>query len=72
MPLCLIERCPELTSCTDLMAFAEETPYSQRHRDDETQAYLIQFFHDAATRSTFAEDFNALTPQEQEKLRSYA
>jgi hypothetical protein len=54
------------------MAFAEETPYSTRQRDDETQAYLIQFFHDAATKPTFTEVFNALTPEEQEKLRSYA
>lgn len=54
------------------MALAEETPYSQRHRDDETQAYLIQFFHAAGTRPSFTADFNALTPEEQEKLRAYA
>jgi hypothetical protein len=55
----------------ELMAFAEETPYSTRQRDDETQAYLIQFFHDAATKPDFAEVFGALTAEEQEKLRSY-
>jgi hypothetical protein len=53
------------------MAFAEETPYATRQRDDETQAYLIQFFHDAATKPGFAEVFGALTAEEQEKLRSY-
>ncbi|RDI78933.1 hypothetical protein Vi05172_g11033 [Venturia inaequalis] len=60
------------TTKQELMAFAEETPYSQRHRDDETQAYLIQFFHAAGTRPSFTADFNALTPEEQEKLRAYA
>lgn len=56
---------------TDLMAFAEERPYAGRQRDDETQAYLIQFFHDAATKPGFAEVFSALSSEEQEKLRSY-
>jgi importin-9 len=55
----------------DLMAFAEETPYSNRQRDDETQAYLIQFFRDAAQKPNFEQYFNALTQEEQEKLRSY-
>ena len=53
------------------MAFAEEQPYASRQRDDETQAYLIQFFHDASNKPGFAEVFNSLTPAEQEKLRSY-
>jgi hypothetical protein len=52
------------------MAFAEESPYATRQRDDETQAYLIHFFHEAATKPNFTEFFNALTPEEQEKLRS--
>ncbi len=41
-----------------------------RQRDDETQAYLIEFFREAATQPSFAELFNALTPAEQEKLKS--
>jgi hypothetical protein len=55
----------------ELMAFAEEKPYASRQRDDETQAYLIQFFHNAASKPDFQEVFNALAPAEQEKLRSY-
>jgi hypothetical protein len=59
------------SSKAELMAFAEESPYAGRQRDDETQAYLIQFFHNAASKPGFQDVFNALTPAEQEKLRSY-
>lgn len=55
----------------ELMAFAEESPYAARQRDDETQAYLIQFFHDVASKPGFAEIFGSLSGEEQEKLRSY-
>lgn len=54
-----------------LMEFAEETPYSNRQPDDETQTYLVQWFHEAANRPNFAQYFNALTTEEQTKLRSY-
>jgi hypothetical protein len=54
----------------ELMAFAEEKPYAQRQRDDETQAYLIQFFREAAGKPGFQEVFGALTGEEQEKLRA--
>lgn len=54
-----------------LMAFGQDGSTSGiRLRDDETQAYLIQWFRDAATKQGFAEEFGALTPDEQEKLRS--
>lgn len=52
------------------MAFAEDVP--QRQRDDETQAYLVQFFRSAAAKPGFEEVFNALSADEQEKLRSLA
>lgn len=55
----------------DLMALAEDNPYAQRQRDDETQAYLIEFFHGAAAKPGFDAVFAALTEAEQEKLRSY-
>ncbi len=52
------------------MAFAEDTP--QRQRDDETQAYLVQFFREAAAKPGFDGVFNALSGDEQDKLRSLA
>jgi hypothetical protein len=55
----------------ELMAFAEEKPYASRQRDDETQAYLMQFFRNAAGMEGFEGVFAALTGEEQEKLRAY-
>ncbi|GAB1733129.1 hypothetical protein NU195Hw_g5654t1 [Hortaea werneckii] len=56
---------------TQLMAYgAEDGPGSIRGRDDETQAYLVQFFQEQAQQPTFGDVFNSLTPQEQEKLRN--
>lgn len=40
-----------------------------RSRDDETQAFLVQFFREAAAKPTFQEVFAALTPDEQERLQ---
>jgi hypothetical protein len=51
------------------MAFAEETPYASRQRDDETQAYLMDFFRQASQKPEFSELFSALTEEEQAKLR---
>jgi len=48
----------------------EEGGLASRGRDDETQAYLIEFFRQEAQKPNFAEVFNALSPEEQEKLRS--
>lgn len=61
------------TTKADLMAFTEEGVSSVggfRQRDDETQAYLVGFFRDAAAKPGFAEEFASLTPEEQEKLRA--
>ena len=56
---------------SQLMAFgAEDNNAFARGRDDETQAYLLNFFRQAAQKPGFAEIFNSLTSEEQEKLRS--
>lgn len=51
------------------MAYAADDAPS-RGRDDETQAYLTQWFHSQATKPAFADVFNTLTEDEQQKLRS--
>ncbi|THW41829.1 putative importin 9 [Aureobasidium pullulans] len=52
-----------------LMGYAaEDAP--NRGRDDETQAYLLQWFGGKAQEDGFGEVFAQLTPEEQEKLRS--
>jgi hypothetical protein len=52
------------------MSYAgEDAP--QRQRDDETQAYLIQFFREVAAKPGFGELFEALTPDEKDKLQSF-
>jgi importin-9 len=56
---------------SQLMALgAEDGASVTRGRDDETQAYLLEFFREQAQNPAFGEVFNALTPDEQEKLRS--
>lgn len=57
------------TTKAELMSFAEETPASQRRADDETQEFLMEFFRRAAREQGFADVFQALTTNEQEKLR---
>lgn len=53
------------------MSYAEDGSNTfSRGRDDETQTYLLQWFHGAAEKPGFAEVFQSLTPQEQEKLRN--
>lgn len=57
----------------ELMSFGEggtEGSFAIRKRDDETQALLLQFFQEASTKPGFQELFAALTPAEQNKLRS--
>lgn len=57
----------------ELMAFGEggtEGVFGVRKRDDETQGFLADFFRQASSKPGFAEQFTALTPDEQEKLRS--
>lgn len=54
-----------------LMAYGmDETPAATRGRDDETQAYLLQFFRGVSQQPGFGDVFNVLTVEEQEKLRS--
>lgn len=55
-----------------LMALGAEDTESNfaRERDDETQKYLLEFFRKEAQKSEFAEVFNSLNHEEQEKLRS--
>ncbi|KAF1996866.1 ARM repeat-containing protein [Amniculicola lignicola CBS 123094] len=53
-----------------LMAFAaDDRPGSGRQRDDETQTFLVDFFHRASTTQGFDEEFAALTEEEQGRLR---
>ncbi|RAH58600.1 importin beta-5 subunit [Aspergillus piperis CBS 112811] len=57
----------------ELMAFGEggsESVFGVRRRDDETQAFLLNFFREAATKPEFQQLYAALTPAEQEKLQS--
>ena len=56
---------------SQLMAFeADENNAFTRGRDDETQAYLLSFFREEAQKDGFADVFNSLTQEEQDKLRS--
>ena len=56
---------------SQLMALgAEEDSAFSRGRDDETQAYLLDFFRQAAQKPGFADVFNSLTQEEQDKLRN--
>ncbi|KAL4951828.1 armadillo-type protein [Aspergillus filifer] len=57
----------------ELMSFGEggtESVFGVRKRDDETQSFLSDFFRNASTKAEFQQIFAALTPDEQEKLRS--
>ncbi|KAL1957395.1 hypothetical protein VTO42DRAFT_6075 [Malbranchea cinnamomea] len=57
----------------ELMGYAGEAAMTggvARTRDDETQAFLREFFRQAASKPAFQEIFAALTPAEQERLRS--
>lgn len=56
-----------------LMAYAaDDGPGSGRQRDDETQAFLVEFFTRAASTSGFAEEFNQLSEDEKQRLRDSA
>jgi hypothetical protein len=56
-----------------LMSFGEggsESVFGVRRRDDETQAFLADFFRRASQQPGFQEVFAALTPDEQGKLQA--
>lgn len=57
---------------SQLMALGAEDSESNfaRQRDDETQKFLLEFFRKEAQKPEFAQVFNSLTQEEQEKLRS--
>jgi len=44
---------------------------NDRKRDDETQAYLTEFFQNAARKPSFPHYFSQLTQEEQMKLRAF-
>ncbi|KAA8648257.1 hypothetical protein EYZ11_008023 [Aspergillus tanneri] len=57
----------------ELMAFGEggtEGVFGVRKRDDETQAFLLDFFRNASAKPEFQQLFAALTPAEKDKLQS--
>jgi len=56
-----------------LMAFADEAPGAgSRIKDDETQAFLVDFFKRAASTQEFAEEFAALKEEERRRLHECA
>ena len=54
---------------SQLMSLGAEDNAAARGRDDETQAYLLDFFRQQAARPEFADIFGSLTAEEQEKLK---
>lgn len=58
----------------DLMAFGEGTGTFMRQRDDETQAYLSEFFVHATNENVagFNELYTAFTDEEKLKLHELA
>ncbi|EEQ35152.1 KapG [Microsporum canis CBS 113480] len=57
----------------ELMSYGAEGDagaLATRQRDDETQAFLTQFFTETASTPRFQEIFSALTPAEQGRLQS--
>lgn len=55
---------------SQLMALGAEDSASLRGRDDETQNLLLEFFRLKGASPEFGQVFSALTPEEQEKLRT--
>lgn len=62
------------TTKADLMAYGEGSGTFMRQRDDETQAYLTEFFINISTNNIagFNELYTALTDAEREKLNELA
>lgn len=55
-----------LTGNSELMNFAE---LSGRQWDDETQKYLVDFFHTVESEPGFQSLYHSLTDNEREKLQ---
>ncbi|KAF2460958.1 putative importin 9 [Lineolata rhizophorae] len=54
----------------DLMSYDQPNSAFGRAPDDETQAYLVNFFREQSAKPGFGEMFAALSQTEQDKLRS--
>ncbi|ORY15626.1 armadillo-type protein [Clohesyomyces aquaticus] len=52
-----------------LMAFANDEPGMSRAPDNETQAFLVDFFRRAGQTKEFKDEFEALSVDEQQKLK---
>ena len=50
------------------MSYADESRWNRRQADDETQKYLVQFFHSVEAEADFQSLYHALTDAEREKL----
>jgi importin-9 len=58
-------------SKSQLMSYAaDDGASSSRGRDDDTEAYLLNWFRQTSQKPGFGDMFNALTEEEQEKLRN--
>lgn len=56
-----------------LMAYAaDDGPGMGRQKDDETQAFLVDFFGRAAATKEFPAEFQALTDEERQRLQESA
>ena len=54
---------------TDLMGVIDESRWNYRSSDDETQKYIIGFFHSIGGDPRFQELYHALNDNEREKLQ---
>ena len=53
----------------ELMSYADESRWNRRQADDETQKYLVQFFHSVEAEPEFQLLYHSLTDAEREKLQ---
>lgn len=52
----------------ELMTFMNESKWNERQWDDETQKFLVNFFHTVETEPDFLNHYHSLTDIEREKL----
>lgn len=50
------------------MTFMNESKWNERQWDDETQKFLVNFFHTVETEPDFLNHYHSLTDIEREKL----
>lgn len=50
------------------MTYVDETKWNTRQWDDETQKYLVDFFHAVESEPQFQTHYHSLTDLEREKL----